>query len=77
MELGVELTKLSAVLNGLEHGASAMRSHAQGATDAVKSGTYSVDASALSRRIIGECLGSNSGSPHTGKARFSASEMGS
>jgi hypothetical protein len=77
MELGIELTKLSAVLNGLEHGASAMRRHSQEATTAVKSGTYAVDASALSQRIIRECLGLNSRSPHSGKALFPASEMGS
>jgi hypothetical protein len=75
MEPGVDLTKLSAVLNGLEHGASAMRRHAREATAAVKSGTYGVDASVLSGRIIRECLVLNSRSLRSGRALFSASEV--
>jgi anti-sigma28 factor (negative regulator of flagellin synthesis) len=57
---GVQLTKLSSVLNGLEHGASAMRQHVSRAMAALKSGTYKVDASAVSRLIISESLGSDS-----------------
>jgi hypothetical protein len=53
----MQLTKLSSVLNGLEHGASAMRRHAMQAMQAVKSGTYTIDASAVSRSIIGDCVG--------------------
>lgn len=57
---GLELAKLSSVLNGLDHGASAMRQHVSRAMAALKSGTYKVDASAVSRLIISESLGSNS-----------------
>lgn len=64
----MQLTKLSSVLNGLEHGASAMRRHAAQAMQAVKSGTYSIDASAVSRSIIGECVGCGSRSGSAGSA---------
>ncbi len=56
----MQLTKLSSVLNGLEQGASAMRHHAVQAKRAVQSGTYTIDASAVSRSIIGECVVSGS-----------------
>lgn len=55
---GVQLSRLSSVLNGLENGASAMRRHALQAMRAVQSGTYSVDPAQLSRRIVVETLGS-------------------
>ena len=55
---GAQLSKLSSVLNGLENGASVMRRHAMQAMGAVRSGTYTVDAVQLSRRIVGEALGS-------------------
>lgn len=60
---GLELAKLSSVLNGLDHGASAMRQHVSRAMAALKSGTYKVDASAVSRLIVSESLGSNSSPP--------------
>jgi anti-sigma28 factor (negative regulator of flagellin synthesis) len=56
---GIQLTKLSSVLNGLEHGASAMRAQVMYLMTAVKSGSYNVDPSQLSRRIIADCMGSN------------------
>jgi len=55
---GVQLSRLSSVLNGLEHGASVMRHHVQQAMGAVRAGTYKVDPVQLSRRIVGETLGS-------------------
>ncbi|MBV8819015.1 MAG: hypothetical protein JO022_11710 [Acidobacteriaceae bacterium] len=54
-----QLSKLSSVLNGLEGGAVLMRRHILDAMRAVRSGTYQVDAVKLSRRIVGEALGSN------------------
>lgn len=54
---GVQLSKLSSVLNGLENGASAIRRHVQQAMSAVRGGTYQVDPLQLSKRIIGEALG--------------------
>ena len=56
----MQLTKLSSVLNGLDQGASAMRRHVTQAMAALKSGTYKVNASAVSRLIISESLGCNS-----------------
>jgi anti-sigma28 factor (negative regulator of flagellin synthesis) len=53
---GVQLSKLSSVLNGLESGASAIRRHVLEAMRAVRTGTYEVDAVALGRRIVGEAL---------------------
>lgn len=55
---GAQLSKLSSVLNGLENGASAIRRHVQQAMGAVRAGTYEVDPLQLSKRIIGEALGS-------------------
>ena len=55
---GAQLSKLSSVLNGLENGASAIRRHVQQAMSAVRGGTYKVDPLQLSKRIIGEALGS-------------------
>jgi hypothetical protein len=56
---GLQLTKLSSVLNGLEHGASAMRAQVAYLMTAVKSGSYNVDPCQLSRRIVADCLGSS------------------
>jgi hypothetical protein len=53
-----QLSKLSSVLNGLENGASAIRRHVQQAMSAVRGGTYYVDPLQLSKRIVGEALGS-------------------
>jgi hypothetical protein len=53
-----QLSKLSSVLNGLEHGACAMRRRAQQLMRTVRSGTYKVDPLKLSRRIIGDTLSS-------------------
>ena len=55
---GTQLSKLSSVLNGLENGASAIRRHVQQAMSAVRTGTYRVDSLQLSKRIVGEALGS-------------------
>jgi anti-sigma28 factor (negative regulator of flagellin synthesis) len=55
---GVQLSKLSSVLNGLESGASAIRRHVQQAMTAVRTGSYRVDPLQLSKRIVGEALGS-------------------
>jgi hypothetical protein len=55
---GVQLSKLSSVLNGLENGASAIRRHVHQAMSAVRAGTYQVDPLQLSKRIVGEALGS-------------------
>ena len=55
---GGQLSKLSSVLNGLENGASAIRRHVQQAMSAVRGGTYQVDSLQLSKRIVGEALGS-------------------
>lgn len=54
---GLQLSKLSSVLNGLENGASAIRQHVLEAMKAVRTGTYEVDATELSKRIVGEALG--------------------
>lgn len=53
----VQLSRLSSVLNGLEGGAHAIRHHVLEAMQAVRSGTYKVDATQLSRRIVGEAMG--------------------
>ncbi|HEX3681189.1 MAG TPA: hypothetical protein VHU83_01510 [Bryobacteraceae bacterium] len=55
---GGQLSTLSSVLNGLENGASAIRRHVQQAMRAVRGGTYQVDSLQLSKRIVGEALGS-------------------
>lgn len=55
---GAQLSKLSSVLNGLESGATIMRRHVQQAMNAVRGGTYRVDPVQLSKRIVGEALGS-------------------
>jgi hypothetical protein len=55
---GVQLSKLGSVLNGLENGASAIRRHVHQAMRAVRAGTYRVDPLQLSKRIVGEALGS-------------------
>ena len=51
-----QLSKLSSVINGLNKGAIAIRSHIDAASGAVKSGTYYVDPLRVSRRIIRDCL---------------------
>ncbi len=58
----LQLTNLSSVLNGLQHGASAMQQHVSQAMAAIKAGTYKVDASAVSRLLISESLGSKASS---------------
>ena len=55
-----QLSRLSSILNGLDHGASALTQKAKEAMIAVRAGTYSVQAIQLSQRIIGECLSSAS-----------------
>jgi hypothetical protein len=70
----VPLMKLSSVLNGLEHGASAMRHHVVQAMTAVKSGKYTIDASAVSRSIIGESVVSG---PRSRSARNTSPKLGS
>ncbi len=54
-----QLSKLSSILNGLEGGASAIRRHVVEAMRSVRSGTYRIDPLQLSRRIVGEALGSS------------------
>ena len=54
-----QLSRLGSILNGLEGGACAIRNHVLEAMHAVRSGTYQVDAVQLSRRIVGEALGSS------------------
>lgn len=54
---GTQLSRLGSVLNGLEHGTARMCGHVQSAMRAVHSGTYRVDAMKLSRRIVGEAMG--------------------
>jgi hypothetical protein len=53
---GAQLSKLSAVLNGLENGAAIMRGHVQQAMSAVRAGSYRVDAMQVSRLIVGEAM---------------------
>jgi hypothetical protein len=55
---GAQLSRLSSVLNGLENGAMVMRRHVLQAMKAVRGGTYRVDPLQLSKRIVGEALGS-------------------
>jgi hypothetical protein len=55
---GAQLSRLSSVLNGLENGAMVMRRHVVQAMRAVRSGTYYVDPLKLSKRIVGEAMGS-------------------
>ncbi len=55
---GLQLSRLSSVLNGLENGACAMRRHVLQAMRAVQSGTYKVDPVQLSCRIVSETMGS-------------------
>lgn len=54
---GAQLSRLSSVLNGLENGAARMRVHVQQAIEAVRAGTYRVDATRLSQLIVGEAMG--------------------
>jgi len=51
-----ELVKLGSVLNGLEMGARQMRQKVCDLTLRVRSGNYTIDALALSRRMVQECL---------------------
>ena len=53
---GVQLFKLSSVLNGLEGGAQLMQRQIQETMNAIQTGKYRVDAIKLSRRIVGEAL---------------------
>ena len=52
----MQLTKLSTVLNSLKKGASAMRNQVTQVMGAVRSGSYQVDAIAVSRSIVGDSL---------------------
>jgi anti-sigma28 factor (negative regulator of flagellin synthesis) len=52
----MQLTKLSAVLHSLKKGASAMRNQVSQVMGAVRTGSYQVDALAVSRRIVGDSL---------------------
>jgi anti-sigma28 factor (negative regulator of flagellin synthesis) len=52
----MQLTKLSSVLNSLKKGASAMRNQVSQVMSAVRSGSYQVDALAVSRSIVGDSL---------------------
>ena len=59
--LQAQLTRLSGVLNSLQTHASATRTQFVQALNKVKSGTYQVDTSAVSRSIVDDLLhGSNS-----------------
>jgi hypothetical protein len=51
-----QLLKLSSMLKGLEQGGSGLTRRGRLVKAAVRTGTYSVEAIRLSRRIIGECL---------------------
>jgi anti-sigma28 factor (negative regulator of flagellin synthesis) len=53
---GVQLSKLSSVLNGLEGGAQLMQRRIHETMSAIQAGNYRVDAIKLSRRIVGEAL---------------------
>lgn len=53
---GIQLTRLSSVLNGLENGAHALRAQAVKAREEFKTGQYHVDPVKLSQRIIRDCL---------------------
>lgn len=53
---GLQLSRLSSVLNGLEGGAQIMQQHLQQTSHSIKAGTYSIDPMQLSRRIVGEAL---------------------
>lgn len=53
----LQLTRLSSVLNGLQQGASVMRSQLSKALTAVRSGSYEVDPLQVSRSIVSDCLG--------------------
>ena len=51
-----QLTKLSSVLTSLKNGASAMRNQVAQVMGAVRTGSYEVDALAVSRSIVGDSL---------------------
>ena len=51
---GIQLSKLSSVLNSLETGAAIGRRRIEHFATLVRSGTYLVDAFAVSRRLISE-----------------------
>ncbi|HEX4748463.1 MAG TPA: hypothetical protein VH302_02880 [Bryobacteraceae bacterium] len=53
---GIQLSRLSSVLNGLEGGAQIIQQHLCQTSCAVKAGTYLIDPIQLSRRIVGEAL---------------------
>jgi len=54
-----QLSKLSSVINGLNRGATVIRSHINAASGAVQAGTYSVDPLRVSERIVRDCLWEN------------------
>jgi hypothetical protein len=51
-----QLTRLSSVLTALKIGASVMRSQVSQLMGAVRTGSYQVDAMAVSRSIVGDSL---------------------
>jgi anti-sigma28 factor (negative regulator of flagellin synthesis) len=52
----MQLTKLSTVLNSLKKGATVMRNQVTQVMGAVRSGSYQIDALAVSRSIVGDSL---------------------
>jgi hypothetical protein len=52
-----QLTKLSSILNGLQLGATQIRSQYLNAASQVKAGTYQVDPLEISRSIVSDLLG--------------------
>jgi len=54
--LQAQLTRLSSVLNGLQQNASATRAQYVQAYNKVKSGTYSVDSSDISKSLVDDML---------------------
>ncbi len=57
--LQAQLTRLSAVLNGLQAAATTNRAQYVQTLNKVKSGTYQVDSAQVSRSIIDEALGNS------------------
>jgi anti-sigma28 factor (negative regulator of flagellin synthesis) len=53
---GVELSNLSAVLNGLDAGAHLIHDRMNETLRAIRRGTYRIDSIQLSRRIVREAL---------------------
>jgi anti-sigma28 factor (negative regulator of flagellin synthesis) len=55
--LQAQLTRLSAVLNGLQAGATVNRAQYVDNLNKVRAGTYEVDSAAVSRSIVDDALG--------------------